>query len=84
MPKKPATYEDNRRYPSFESAAGEDEKLVARAELWAGAWQKGERGNEMDKHLKGLTLPQQNRVIIMGQRIAAGIPPIQDDNSSKA
>jgi hypothetical protein len=64
-----------RFYPPFESAADEDEALIPRAEKWAQSW-NAKNTSGMDKALKGLTLLQANRVQIMGQRIAGGLPPI--------
>jgi len=72
-----------RFYPPFDSAAEEDEALVKKAEKWADGWKKGVLEN-MDKALKGLASAQQNRVIIMGQRICAGRDPIPTKKKEKA
>lgn len=71
-----------RFYPPFSSAAAEDATLVKHAEKWAKAY-SDKTPAKMDAATKGLTLLQTNRVIIMGQRIVAGQPPIPKEKKDK-
>lgn len=52
-----------------------DEEVLDRAERWARFHRKPETRSRMDECLKGLTLDDQRRVYLCGQRVAGGLAP---------
>jgi len=52
-----------------------DQQLIERARKWAQLWRNPKTRSRMDEALKGLSKPDERKVVLCGQRISAGLAP---------